>query len=231
VRSLGSFPASSKPIHSLSDFLKKRTGIIAECKKRSPSAGVIRSEYDPVAIAKIYETCGASAISVLTDQNFFSGSVKDLENVAAAVGIPVIRKDFIIDEKQIEEARFFGASAILLIVRILSKVRLRELFSFSASFGMECLVEVHTESEANIALESGAKIIGINSRDLDTFQIDKDLIERIAKNLPGTVIRVGESGIENREDYLNIRKFTDSVLIGTYFMRSASIPEAFNALL
>lgn len=154
-----------------------------------------------------------------------------MHNVASAVEIPVIRKDFIIDEKQIEEARYFGASAILLIVRILNATRLCELLAHSTGLGMDVLVEVHTESEAKIAVAAGAKIIGINSRDLDTFQIDKNLIERIALTLPADVIRVGESGVENRNDYLAIRKFTDAVLIGTYFMKSKDIKAAFEALL
>ena len=152
----------SRPRFSLLDSLKSSfDSIIAECKKASPSRGIIRADYYAVKIARIYEACGA--ISVLTDRNFFQGSLEDLQRVAASVNLPVIRKDFILHEKQIREAVRFGASAILLIVRILKPTQLKELLDYAYSLGLEVLVEIHTRKEAEIAVEVGSRIIGINT--------------------------------------------------------------------
>lgn len=192
--------------------------------------GVIRGDYDAVAIARIYEACGARAISVLTDQNFFQGSLKDLEQVSSVVNLPVIRKDFILHEKQIREAVRFGASAILLIVRILKPTQLKELLDYAYSLGLEVLVEIHTKKEADIAVEAGSRIIGINTRDLDTFQIHQNLIEEVSLDLPNHVHIVGESGIKNRNDYLNMKKYVRSTLIGTYFMQKDDITSAYKEL-
>ena len=164
--------------------------------------GIIRADYDAVKIARIYEACGARAISVLTDRNFFQGSLEDLQRVAASVNLPVIRKDFILHEKQIREAVRFGASAILLIVR----------------------------KEAEIAVEVGSRIIGINTRDLDTFQIHQNLIEEVSLDLPKHIHIVGESGIKNRNDYQNMKKYVQSTLIGTYFMQKEDITSAYKEL-
>lgn len=218
--------------YSLYGFLKEKSySIIAECKQASPSAGIINKEYDPIKIAQIYQNCGASAISVLTDSQFFKGSLVDLKGVSEQVSLPVIRKDFIIDEKQIFEARHFGASAILLIVRILSQSQLKDFIQISSSLKMDTLVEVHTEEEATIALENGAKIIGINTRDLNTFQIHPELVPKISKLLPNSVHKVGESGIQSREDFWDMVRFVDSVLIGTYFMKAPNIESAFRELI
>ncbi len=212
-------------------LLSSKGSIIAECKKGSPSKGVIQPDYNPVELAKEYERCGAVAISVLTDEKFFFGSLSHLQAVAQAVKLPVLRKDFILDEKQILEARYFGASAVLLIVRILSFDRLKELYFYAKSIGLDVLVEVHTLEEAKLALEIGAEIIGINTRDLDTLQIHKDIIDQIAKFLPKDVICVGESGISSRQDYLDMLPYVQSVLIGTYFMEKKKISTAFQELL
>ncbi|MBK8399054.1 MAG: indole-3-glycerol phosphate synthase TrpC [Leptospiraceae bacterium] len=221
-----------KPKYSLLDSLRANSdSIIAECKKASPSMGVIRENYDPVSIASVYESCGARAISVLTDQNFFQGKLDDLQRVSEAVQLPVIRKDFIIHEKQIREAARFGASAILLIVRILSQTQLKDLLKFTYSIGLEVLVEIHTKKEAEIATEVGAKIIGINTRDLDTFQIHQNLIEEVSRDLPKNVHIVGESGIKNRDDYLKMKTYVQSTLIGTYFMQKEDITAAYLDLL
>ncbi len=193
--------------------------------------GVIRADYDPVKFAKIYEACGARAISVLTDRNFFQGSLDDLQKVAASVNLPVIRKDFILHEKQIREAAFFGASAILLIVRILNPSQLKDLLDFAYSIGLEVLVEIHTKKEAEIAVEVGSRIIGINTRDLDTFQIHQNLIEEVSLDLPKHIHVVGESGIKNRNDYLSMKKYVQSTLIGTYFMQKDDITAAYRDLL
>jgi indole-3-glycerol phosphate synthase len=215
--------------NSLTDPFK--TGIIAECKKSSPSAGIIRQGYDPVSIAKVYESCGASAVSVLTDRSFFSGSPEDLRLVSSTIKIPTLRKDFIIDERQIFETRTLGAAAVLLIARILSFSQLKEFIQISESLNMDCLVETHNAGEIELALNAGAKILGINTRDLDTFEIHTDLISSLSKLIPKTCISVGESGIKNRSDYLDMKQHVDSVLIGTYFMKSENIQESFKSLL
>jgi indole-3-glycerol phosphate synthase len=217
---------------SFSESLKKqKISIIAECKKGSPSAGVLRAEYDPKAIAKDYEAMGAGAISVLTDQNFFMGHIDHLKLVSDAVKIPVLRKDFIIDKLQIQEARYFGASAILLIARILTPSKLEELLDYAHSLQLEALVEIHTHEEAKMALGAGAKIIGINTRDLDTFQILPNVVAEISPSLPTSIHRVGESGIQTSDDLKNMLKFADSVLVGTYFMKSGDIRTAYKELL
>lgn len=193
--------------------------------------GVIREKYNPIEHAKIYEKMGASAISVLTDKDFFQGSLLDLQNVAKAVNIPVIRKDFIIHEKQIREAARFGASAVLLIVRILKVNQLIDLLAITKKIGLEALVEIHSNKEAEIALESGAEIIGINTRDLDTFQIHSDLIEKVSKRIPNNIHLVGESGIKDKKDYVEMKKHVRSVLIGTYFMQQENIEAAYKNLI
>jgi indole-3-glycerol phosphate synthase len=193
--------------------------------------GVIREKYNPVDHAKIYEKMGASAISVLTDKDFFQGSLADLLNVSKAVNIPVIRKDFIIHEKQIREAARFGASAVLLIVRILKVNQLIDLLAFTKKIGLEALVEIHSIKEAEIAVESGAEIIGINTRDLDTFQIHSDLIEKVSKQIPKSIHLVGESGIKDKKDFIEMKKYVRSVLIGTYFMQQENIETAYKNLI
>ncbi|HNH08334.1 MAG TPA: indole-3-glycerol-phosphate synthase [Leptospiraceae bacterium] len=222
----------SRKTYSLKQsILGKKTAIIAECKKGSPSAGILKADYFSKKIALEYERFGAAGISVLTDRKFFYGSISDLEDVSSSVGIPVLRKDFIIDELQIREARYFGASAFLLIARILEKKKLRSLLEFGKKIGLECLVEIHTKEEAADALDSGAEIIGINSRDLDTFQINNSLIPEIAEYLPDYIVRVGESGVHGKEDLLKMGKRINAYLIGTYFMESENLSESFHALM
>ncbi|WCL51308.1 indole-3-glycerol phosphate synthase TrpC [Leptospira sp. GIMC2001] len=230
--SISDLPLAPKPI---SDFSKSlRTGgfpaIIAECKKMSPSAGIIREDYDPVSIAKIYEKSGARAISVLTDNLYFGGSLQDLQDVANAVNLPVIRKDFIIDKSQILEARAYSASAILLIVRILTEAQLQELYDYSMSLGMGVLVETHNREEVETALRIGADVIGINTRDLDHFKIYPKLIEELSDLIPKEKIRIGESGIHNRSDWENLQGKVDGFLVGSYFMKSPDIEKAYKDL-
>lgn len=220
------------PTFSLRNFLLSEKGsIIAECKKASPSKGVIRRHYNPVKIALEYQNSGAKAISVLTDKEFFMGSLEDLKNVSQNVALPVLRKDFLLHEKQILEARHYGASAVLLIVRILELKELKALYEFARKLNLDVLVEVHTKEEAQKAVDIGAEIIGINTRDLDTLEIKPELIPEISQTLPNNVVIVGESGIQNRDDYLNMLPYVQSVLIGTYFMESENISEAFRNLL
>jgi indole-3-glycerol phosphate synthase len=211
--------------------------LIAEVKKASPSAGVIRADFDPVAIARDYEQAGASCISVLTDEKFFQGSREYLREIRNAVSLPLLRKDFIIDARQILEAIEFGADAILLIVSILNDLELKLFISMAAEAGLDVLVEVHDELELKRAFDSGANIIGINNRDLRTFRVSLqtsvDLIAK-ARALPGGEhkVYVAESGIHTGEDvHLLARAGAHSVLIGEAIMREPDIQAKVRSLL
>jgi len=195
--------------------------IIAEIKKASPSAGVIASDVDPTTKAKEYEQQGAEAISVLTDQTFFQGSMADLRAVRDAVSVPVLRKDFIIDEIQIAQAAIGGADAILLIVAALTKEKLLKLTQTAAEYHLDALVEVHSEQELDSALAVGASIIGINNRDLATFEVDLSLTETLAEMVTGDVVLVSESGFKTVEDVRRAHDCgVDAVLVGEALMRS-----------
>jgi indole-3-glycerol phosphate synthase len=199
----------------------ERLALIAEVKRRSPSEGSIREDLAPVERAAQYADAGASAISVLTDGPYFGGSLEDLGAVSAAVGVPTIRKDFILAEEQILEARVAGASAVLLIVRALTAGRLRELHQFAAQAGLDALVETHTEREVGVALDAGAGIIGVNSRDLDTFEIDVERAWRLFERIPGDRIAVAESGMASEADAERAALAgADGVLVGTALSRS-----------
>lgn len=223
-------PAAYQGIGLKESLLSKRPSFITECKKASPSAGVIREPFHPAEIAKVYEACGASGVSVLTDEKFFQGSLRDLEEVSKSISIPVLRKDFIIDTKQILEARQFGAAAVLLIVRILDAYQLRDFLATAREFGMDCLVETHSAREADLAVECGASIVGVNTRDLDTFEIKPELISEICDHLPPDIIRVGESGVKKASDIAGMLQYVQSLLIGTYFMKSSDISKSFQEL-
>ncbi len=174
--------------------------LIAECKRRSPGAGEIRPGLDPTALTRSYENAGASALSVLTDSTYFGGSNEDLATVKAATGIPVLRKDFTLDPLQIVEARGAGADAVLLIVRILSDAMLRSLLGEAGAMGMTALVETHDADEVRRALAVGARVLGINNRDLATFSSDLDTTLRLLEEIPPEVTVVSESGIRSRSD-------------------------------
>jgi indole-3-glycerol phosphate synthase len=210
------------PAPLLSRWTPTRMALIAEVKRRSPSAGSISEELDPVAHAIAYARAGASAVSVLTDAPFFGGSLEDLRGVAAAVPVPVLRKDFILDELQIAEARGAGASAVLLIVRALTPSRLAELLGAVRAFGLDALVEAHDARELDAALEAGAAIIGINSRNLDDFRIDIPAAWSLMARVPGDVIVIAESGMASEAD---VRRAADAgadgVLIGTALSAAA----------
>ena len=196
-------------------------GIIAEIKRRSPSAGSIRERLDPVEHARAYAGGGAVAISVLTEESGFGGSLDDLRSVCSAVTVPVLRKDFILDELQLFQARVAGAAGVLLIARILTAEQLRDLLRAAAGLGLAALVEAHTANELDVALAAGASIIGINSRDLDDFTIDHSLVERLLPRVPPNVTAVAESGIESRRDVERLaRAGVDAVLVGTAVARS-----------
>lgn len=201
-----------------------RINLIAEIKFASPSAGTIREKTDPVEIGRIYERAGVAAISLLTDQKFFQGHLEYLPRVKEAVSLPVLRKDFIIDEIQIREALVWGADAVLLIARILSQIQLRELLQVCAETGLAALVEVHDLEDLEKALNTKAEIIGINNRDLDTFEIDLRTTYELARKIPKDRILVGESGIRNRQDLGNLKKArANAVLIGSSLMGSKDL--------
>jgi indole-3-glycerol phosphate synthase len=204
--------------------------LIAEVKKASPSAGVICPDFDPVRIAKEYEAAGASCLSVLTDEQFFQGSLDYLRQIRAAVKLPLLRKDFIIDERQILEAIEWGADAILLIVAILDDARLKRFHALASEAGLAVLVEVHDEAELDRALAIGAPLIGVNNRDLKTFKVDLATTERLAARLfsPPTTrpasLLVAESGINTRADVERLVKCgAGAILVGESLVRTGDI--------
>jgi indole-3-glycerol phosphate synthase len=178
--------------------------VIAECKRRSPSRGVLRLDYDAAAIARGYEAAGAAAISVLTEPTFFDGSLDDLRAVDRAVQIPVLRKDFVVTEFQIAEAADAGADAVLLIVRSLSDEDLARLSRYARNLGLTALVEAHDRPELDRALAAGATVVGVNSRDLRTLQVDRTIFEFLAPHIPSSVVGVAESGLESGRDMVRL---------------------------
>ena len=209
----------------------ENVAVIAEVKRRSPSAGSIREDLDPAERAERYARHGAAAISVLTDGPFFGGSLEDLRAAAGRTRVPVLRKDFILDEVQILEARAAGAAAILLIVRALPQPRLAALLEAARATGLDALVEVHQPGEVAMALDAGADILGINSRDLDTFRIDTTAAWRLLRSIPPDRVAVAESGMTSAADVETAAAAgADAVLIGTA-LSSAATPEALLAAL
>jgi indole-3-glycerol phosphate synthase len=196
-----------------------RVNVIAECKRRSPSRGVLAAEYDPVAIARKYEAGGAAAISVLTEPTFFDGALAHLTAVREAVGLPLLRKDFVVDDYQLLEARAAGADAVLLIVAALEPVELVRLQSRAWDLGLAALVEVHDDEELARAIDSGARLIGVNNRNLRTLAVDVGASDRLAAKMPANVVAVSESGLQTRAD---LERLADSgyraFLIGERFM-------------
>jgi indole-3-glycerol phosphate synthase len=215
------------------DRRNRGMGLIAEVKKASPSKGLIRPDFDPVELAKAYEAAGADCISVLTDRDYFQGSNEYLMKVREAVRLPLLRKDFIIDYRQIYEARVIGADAILLIAAILTKAQLKEFYDLAKSLGMDVLVEVHDAAELETVLETGkASLIGINNRDLRTFVTDLKITETLIGMMPSRVTIISESGIAGRSDMDYLQAVgAHGVLIGEHFMRQADVGEAVNELM
>lgn len=200
--------------------------LIAEVKKKSPSKGIIREDFDAVSIAKTYAENGAAAISVLTDVKFFDGRLDYLTAIREGVDVPLLRKDFTIDPYHIYQARVAGADAVLLIVAVLSSEQLHEFVEIASSLSMTSLVEVHTEAELDIALDIGAEIIGINNRDLRTFNTDLATTYKLKKSIPSDKVVVSESGIYTRTDVESIRAAgIDAILVGESLMRSQDIGE------
>ena len=195
--------------------------IIAEVKKASPSKGLLSGDFDPARTAAAYERGGAAAISVLTDGPFFQGSLADLESAREAIGLPVLRKDFTIAEVQIVEAAAHGADAILLIVALLNEREIRSFREAAARYGMAALVEVHSRRELDVAIAAGADLIGVNNRDLTTFEVTLETSLRLAEHMPAGALRVSESGIHDAADIARLRAAGYSAfLVGEHLMKS-----------
>jgi indole-3-glycerol phosphate synthase len=205
--------------------------VIAEVKRRSPSRGEIRANFDPVACALAYAEGGAAAISVLTDELFFGGHLDFLAAVRGAVSVPLLRKDFVIDAYQVDEARVAGADAVLLIAAALAPDALAALRARAEALGLCALVEVHDETELDAALASGARVIGINNRDLRTFETDLGVTERLAPRVPEGVVVVAESGIFTRTDMARLAASgADAFLVGESLMRETDVAGALRRL-
>ena len=205
--------------------------VIAEIKRRSPSRGSLNSELDPTLIAQSYEEGGASCLSVLTDADFFGGSVSDLQQARLSVNLPVLRKDFTVSRHDICDARIMGADCVLLIAAALSKSELTEFFKFSIELGLDVLVEVHDEIELTLAIDSGATLIGVNQRDLHSFEVDHQRAVRMAAMIPTNVVRVAESGVKTRDDARSLRDAGyDAVLVGESLVTSNNISNSVREL-
>lgn len=213
------------PVRSLSEALTTPgLSVIAECKQKSPSKGWLTDYYDPRAQAENYQRGGASAVSVLTEPRFFAGDLSHLQAVRSAVSLPVLRKDFIRHPVQLFEARVNQADAVLLIVRIVDDAQLKELYDTARTLGMEVLVEIHSTAEADRAMSLNPAIIGVNNRDLDTFETRLEFSEEMAGTLPEGLIRVSESGIGSRADMQRVQRWGyQAVLIGESLMRGVDL--------
>ena len=209
-----------------------RVNVIAECKRRSPSRGVLAATYDAVAIARQYEAGGAAAVSVLTEPTFFDGSLEHLAAVRSAVGLPLLRKDFVVDEYQLFEARAAGADAVLLIVSALKQPQLLALQRRAWDLGLAVLVEVHDDQELQSAIDAGARLVGVNNRNLRTLAVDVDASYRLAAQIPAGVIGVSESGLQSRADLEKLAAAGyRAFLIGERFMTDPNPAQAIRLLL
>lgn len=226
--------ACTRELLGFREALRSTPGVsvIAEIKRRSPSKGLIREDFDAVAIARAYAASGAACISILTDEHFFGGTLDDLIRVRAAVDTPILRKDFVIDAYQIDEARIVGADAILLIVAALDGDELKVLHDHARGLGLDVLVEIHDEAELEVALLTGSNLIGVNNRDLKTFDVDLSTTERIAARLDDPeVVLIAESGITNAEDVTRLaRAGAVGFLVGESLMRQSDPGEALRTL-
>ena len=210
---------------------KKELSFICECKKASPSKGIIAEDFPYLDIAKDYDAAGADAISVLTEPKWFLGSDEYLKEISGSVGIPCLRKDFVVDPYMIYEAKLLGASAVLLIVAILSEKELAEYLEICSGIGLDALVEAHDEAEIRTALSVNASIIGVNNRNLKDFSVDKENSLKLRKIIPNDVLFVSESGIESADDIKYVREMgADAVLVGETMMRAADKKAKLNEL-
>ena len=198
--------------------------LIAEIKKASPSKGILRGDFNPIKIGVTYQANGASAISILTDERFFEGRLEYIKKVKDNVSLPILRKDFIIDEYQIYESVAAGADAILLIAELLSSNEMTKLYNLASSLGLDVLMEVHKEEDVEKALATGCSIIGINNRDLHTFKVDLAVTQKLIRIIPQNKVRVSESGIRTYEDVMFLKSLgVNAVLIGEAFMEAGDI--------
>ena len=210
----------------------KQIAVVAEIKKMSPSKGLFRKDFDPVRIAKEYEKAGAAALSVLTDEKFFGGSNEIFEKVRQATRLPILRKDFILEEYQVYESRLMGADAILLIAALLPIVMLKRLKGIAETLGLDVLFEVHTKSDKDKVLPLKPRIIGINNRNLKTFKVDIQTTEKLAKGLPKDTLLISESGIQNHQDLIYFKSLgAKAVLVGESLMKSKDAGLALQRLL
>jgi indole-3-glycerol phosphate synthase len=224
--------SQQKPLDFAASLRGKGLKLIAEVKKASPSKGVLCKDFRPVEIAIAYARNGAAAISVLTEEKHFQGSLEHLAAIREKVNIPLLRKDFIFDEWQIYESAAYGADAILLITAMLEKETLEAFLKLSESLKLDCLVEVHDEDELFKALVAGAKIIGINNRDLNTFKTDPNTTRRLSMLIPEENIVVSESGISNRDDIKKMKECrVDAVLVGEALVTAKDIPAKIKELM
>lgn len=228
LKSVRDLAESAPPAKDFVGALRKDTvALIAEVKKASPSKGVLIENFEPLTLARTYSENGASAISVLTDENFFQGKLTYLKEISEAVDIPTLRKDFIIDPYQVYEARMAGASAVLLIVAALEDSQLADLQNLIQELGMSALVEVHNEEELERAMAIEVPLIGVNNRDLKTFDVDLSTTERIAKLIPDTVTLVAESGLKSAVDIAHMGSIgAHAVLIGEGIVKADNIAQA-----
>ena len=227
-RSLAYNPFAPKDIYSALKSTKENPyRIIAEVKKASPSKGIIREDFDPLVIGQAYEQGGASSLSILTEPHLFKGDKEYLGMVRRYVSIPLLRKDFIVDKYQLVEALAYGADYVLLIATALSQKELKELLNYTHHLGMEALVEIHNKTDLVKAIFAGANIIGINHRNLETFEMDMSLTERLIPLIPNSKIIVAESGITTHETVQELSKVgADAFLVGEHFMRQDDITQA-----
>jgi indole-3-glycerol phosphate synthase len=231
-RSLAYNPFIPKDVHSaLKSTPENPYRIIAEVKKASPSKGIIREDFDPVLIAKEYEKGGADSLSILTEPHFFQGDKEYLGMIRRYVPMPLLRKDFIVDKYQLVEALVYGADYVLLIATALSTKELKTLLEYARHLGLEALVEIHDKKDLTKAIFAGADIIGINHRNLETFEMDMKLSETLIPLIPNSKIIVAESGINNHETVLELSKVgADAFLVGEHFMRQNDIAGAVKSL-
>jgi indole-3-glycerol phosphate synthase len=237
LASLRSRAAERRDLRDFEGALRARVGagraaVIAEVKKASPSKGIIRQDFDPVRIADTYQASGASCLSVLTEKKYFQGSLEYLDAIRKTVGLPLLRKDFIVDEYQIYEARAAGADAILLIAACLDRRQLEDYLGIAAGLGLDVLVESHTGKELDKTLLAGSRIVGINNRDLTSFIVRLQTTFDLLNDIPDDRIVVSESGIKTRDDVMRLEKAgVDAVLVGESLMREKDIGKKVKELL
>ena len=208
----------------IDSFKKNKLNLIAEIKKKSPSAGLIRKDFNVIEIAKLYKKAGAECLSVLTEKNFFGGNIHFMDTVKKATNLPILRKDFIIDEWQIYESYHHGADCILLIVAILEDKQIKNYLNIAKNLNLDVLVEVHNETETKRAIDLGVKCIGINNRNLKTLKIDLNCFEKLSKLIPKYTVKIAESGLTQNKQLLRLRESgADGFLVGEFLLKQKDI--------